>query len=123
MRALLDLAVPPTAVFCATDVIALGAHKEASRAGLRLGVDLSIMGCDDIEMDTLVSPELTSIRTPQRELGARAVRMLIQRIESDDEAEPTVQILAVKLVRRGSTGRPPPQQVPASRTQKARRKN
>jgi len=123
MRALLDLAVPPTAVFCATDIIALGAHKEASRAGLRLGVDLSIMGCDDIEMDTLVSPELTSIRTPQRELGARAVRMLIQRLESDEEAEPTVQILPVKLVRRGSTGRPPPQQPTASRTQRTRRKS
>ena len=121
MRALLDLAIPPTAVFCATDVIALGAHKEASRAGLRLGVELSIMGCDDIEMATLVSPELTTIRTPQRELGARAVRMLIQRIESESEVEPAVQILAVKLVRRGSTGRPPPQQ--PSRAPKARRKS
>jgi len=123
MRALLDLALPPTAVFCATDVVALGAHKEASRAGLRLGVDLSIMGCDDIEMDTLVSPELTSIRTPQRELGARAVRMLIEGIERDGEREPTVQILPVKLVRRGSTGRPPSQQPPPSHRQKARRKS
>jgi LacI family transcriptional regulator len=123
MHALLDLALPPTAVFCATDIIALGAHKQASRAGLRLGADLSIVGCDDIEMDTLVSPELTSIRTPQRELGARAARMLIQRIENDGAEEPTVQILPVKLVRRGSTGRPPPPQPPTPRAQKARRKS
>jgi LacI family transcriptional regulator len=123
MHALLDLALPPTAVFCATDIIALGAHKQASRAGLRLGAELSIVGCDDIEMDTLVSPELTSIRTPQRELGARAARMLIQRIENDGAEEPTVQILPVKLVRRGSTGRPPPPQPPTPRAQKARRKS
>ena len=107
MRALLELSMPPTGVFCATDIIALGAHKAASRAGLRLGADLSIVGCDDIEMSTLVTPELTSIRTPQRELGARAVRMLIQRL-NDDEAEPKVQMLPVKLVKRASTGRPPP---------------
>jgi LacI family transcriptional regulator, galactose operon repressor len=122
MRVLLELPLPPTAVFCATDVIALGAHKEASRAGLRLGVDLSIIGCDDIEMATLVSPELTSIRTPQRELGARAVRALIQRIEDDSVVAPTVQILPVKLVRRGSTGRPPPSPSTAPRPAKARRR-
>ena len=123
MQALLALPLPPTAVFCATDVIALGAHKAASRAGRRLGVDLSIIGCDDIEMGTLVAPELTSIRTPQRELGARAVRMLIQRLDGEAEAEPTTQILPVKLVRRGSTGRPPPETSGPTRAQKSRRKS
>lgn len=107
MMALIELSIPPTAVFCATDIIALGAHKAASRAGLRLGSDLSIAGCDDIEMSTLVTPELTSIRTPQRELGARAVRLLIQRL-NDDELDAKVQMLPVKLVKRASTGRPPP---------------
>ena len=119
MTALLDLPAPPTAVFCATDIVALGAHKAASRAGLRLGVDISIIGCDDIEMSTLVTPELTSIRTPQRELGARAVRLLIQQLDSDGAVEPTIQVLPVKLVRRGSTGRPPPEQKARPKRQKA----
>lgn len=123
MQALLALPSPPTAVFCATDVIALGAHKAASRAGLTLGTELSIVGCDDIEMCTLVAPELTSIRTPQRELGARAVRMLIQRLDGEDNAEPTTQILPVKLVRRGSTGRPPPESNAPARSAKTRRKS
>ena len=122
LRELLDLAQPPTAVFCATDIIALGAHKAASAAGLQLGADLSIIGCDDIEISTLVTPELTSIRTPQRELGARAVRMLIQRLDDQSDSTPTIQILPVKLVRRGSTGRPPPDQTPPPRSTKARRK-
>ena len=102
MRALLALAEPPTAVFCATDIIALGAHKAVSKAGIRLGVDLSLLGCDDIEMNTLVSPELSSIRTPQRELGARAVRLLIQQL---DDAKASTHILPVTLVKRGTTGK------------------
>jgi DNA-binding LacI/PurR family transcriptional regulator len=104
MRALLMLPDPPTAVFCATDIIALGAHKAASKAGARLGIDISLLGCDDIEMNTLVSPELSSIRTPQRELGARAVRQLIQQLGSE-RTTPATQILPVKLIKRGTTGR------------------
>jgi DNA-binding LacI/PurR family transcriptional regulator len=102
MRALLELPEPPTAVFCVTDVIALGAHKAAAKAGVRLGAELSLLGCDDIEMNTLVSPELSSIRTPQRELGALAVRELIRQLEGD-QTTPTTHILPVKLIKRGTT--------------------
>lgn len=104
MRVLIDLPKPPTAVFCATDIIALGAHKAASKAGLELGAELSLLGCDDIEMNTLVSPELSSIRTPQRELGARAVRQLIHQLDAD-ATDATTHILPVKLIKRGTTGR------------------
>jgi DNA-binding LacI/PurR family transcriptional regulator len=106
MRRLLALAEAPTAVFCVTDVIALGAHKAASKAGVRLGAELSLLGCDDIEMNTLVSPELSSIRTPQRELGALAVRQLIQQLDNED-APPATHILPVKLIKRGTTKRKP----------------
>jgi DNA-binding LacI/PurR family transcriptional regulator len=105
MRELLALDTPPTAVFCATDVIALGAHKAASRAGVKPGGELSLLGCDDIEMNTLVSPELTSIRTPQRELGARAVRQLIQQLDQESDAGVSTHILPVKLMKRGTTAR------------------
>jgi DNA-binding LacI/PurR family transcriptional regulator len=104
MRALLELPEPPTAVFCVTDVIALGAHKAASKKGVRLGAEVSLLGCDDIEMNTLVSPELSSIRTPQRELGALAVRQLIQQLDNE-AAPPTTHILPVKLIKRGTTKR------------------
>ncbi len=103
LRALLTLGTPPTAVFCATDIIALGAHKAASKAGLKLGSELSLLGCDDIEMNTLVSPELTSISVPQRELGALAVRQLIQQLDTSTEV--STHILPVKLSKRGTTGR------------------
>ena len=105
MRALLSLAERPTAVFCANDLMALGAHKACSIAGVELPRDLSLLGCDDIEMARLVTPELSTISVPTRELGARAVRVLLKQIDADGAIAPASQLLAVKLVLRGTTGR------------------
>ena len=104
MRALLALPNRPTAVFCANDLIALGAHKACAIAGVSLPDELSILGCDDIDLGTLVTPELSTISTPKRELGARAVRLLLRQLEGDGKATPTSQTLPVKLVLRGTTG-------------------
>jgi DNA-binding LacI/PurR family transcriptional regulator len=104
MRALLALAERPTAVFCANDMIALGAHKACSLAGVAIPAEISLLGCDDIEMAQLVTPELSTISVPQRELGARAVRLLLKQSEADGTLPPASQLLAVKLVVRGSTG-------------------
>ena len=104
MRALLALPDRPTAVFCANDLIALGAHKACAIAGVSLPDELSILGCDDIDLGMLVTPELSTISTPKRELGARAVRLLLRQLEGDGKATPTSQTLPVKLVLRGTTG-------------------
>ena len=106
MRALLALATRPTAVFCANDLIALGAHKACAVAGVALPGAMSILGCDDVDIGTLVTPELSTISTPQRELGARAVRLLLRQLDGDARPAPTVQTLPVKLVLRGTTDRP-----------------
>ena len=106
MRSLLALPARPTAVFCANDLIALGAHKACAMAGLSLPRECSILGCDDIDLGTLVTPELSTISTPQRELGARAVRLLLRQLEGEGKATPTSQMLPVRLVRRGTTGQP-----------------
>ena len=106
MRALLALPNRPTAVFCATDLIALGAHKACALAGVSLPTDLSILGCDDIDLGTLVTPELSTIHTPQRELGARAVRLLLRQRESEARSSPTTQMLPVSLVVRDTTAGP-----------------
>ena len=106
MRALLSLPDRPTAVFCANDLIALGAHKACAIAGLSLPSELSILGCDDIDLGTLVTPELSTINTPKRELGARAVRLLLRQLEGDGRAAPTTQVLPVRLMARGTTAPP-----------------
>jgi LacI family transcriptional regulator len=110
MRALLALSERPTAVFCANDLMALGAHKACSVAGVGLPRDLSLLGCDDIEMAQLVTPELSTIAVPARELGARAVRLLLKQIDAHGALPPASQLLAVKLVARGTTGQHAPAQ-------------
>jgi LacI family transcriptional regulator len=116
MRALLSLADRPTAVFCANDLIALGAHKACASAGVTLPRDVSILGCDDIEMARLVTPELSTVALPQRELGARAVRLLLRQIEAGGMLPPAAQVLAAKLVARGTTGRAPATAEPGTGT-------
>jgi LacI family transcriptional regulator len=110
MRTLLAQAEPPTAVFCANDLIALGAHKACALAGISIPRAMSILGCDDIDLGTLVTPELSTISTPKRELGARAVRLLLRQLDGATEGKapqsPTTQTLPVKLVLRGTTARP-----------------
>jgi LacI family transcriptional regulator len=106
MAALLTQPNLPTAVFCANDLIALGAHKACALADIRIPEELSILGCDDIDLGTLVTPELSTISTPQRELGARAVRLLLKQLDAEGKGTPTTQTLPVKLVLRGTTGTP-----------------
>jgi LacI family transcriptional regulator len=103
MRSLLLLKPRPTAVFCVNDVIAIGALKACVAAKVRVPADVSIMGCDDIELAQLVTPELTTVRVPAGELGARAARLLIRTIEGEKERKPP-RMLPVSLVKRGTTG-------------------
>ncbi len=112
MRAILGLDNRPTAVFCAADLIALGAHKACAIAGVALPGDLSILGCDGIDLGTLVTPELSTVSTPQRELGARAVRLLLRQVESDGKHAATVQTLPVRLTLRGTTCSPKDRRTP-----------
>ena len=105
MRALLALPKPPTAVFCANDLLALGAYKACGQASVQIPRDISIVGCDDIEFAQLVTPELTTVAVPARELGARAARLLARDL-AGDPAPPSQRgrMLPVKLIVRGSTG-------------------
>ena len=135
MRAMLALPKRPTAVFCANDLMAVGALKACAAAGVQVPRDLSVVGCDDIELATLVTPELTTIAIPARELGARAARTLIRLLAAEAEArapesrapdgrgaEPRTgprslpRALPVKLVTRGTTARVPEAYTPQATT-------
>jgi DNA-binding LacI/PurR family transcriptional regulator len=106
MRALLALAEDerPTAVFCATDLLAAGALKACLTAGVAVPGRMSIVGCDDVELARVLTPELTTIRIPARELGARAARLLIKQIDDEAWVPRPGKALPVKLVVRGTTG-------------------
>lgn len=106
MRALLAAKPRPTAVFCANDLMALGALKACHRAGIAVPRDISIMGCDDVEMAQIVTPELTTVAIPARELGARAARMLARQLDGKSGAPMGTRPLPVTLKVRGTTAPP-----------------
>jgi LacI family transcriptional regulator len=102
---LLDLPEPPTAIFAFNDNIAIGAVQAARSRGLRVPEDLSIVGFDDVEHATIVTPELTTVRQPLAEMGRTAVSLLIRLLERQRFETLHVE-LATRLVVRDSTAPP-----------------
>jgi LacI family transcriptional regulator len=99
---LLDLPEPPTAIFAFNDNIAIGAIQAARARGLRVPEDLSVIGFDDVEHATIVTPALTTVRQPLAEMGRTAVSLLIRLLER--QRFETLHIeLATRLVVRDST--------------------
>jgi LacI family transcriptional regulator, galactose operon repressor len=104
---LLDLHQPPTAIFSFNDNIAIGAIQAARAKGLRVPEDLSIVGFDDVEHATIVTPALTTVRQPLAEMGRTAVSLLDRLLERQRFETLHVE-LATRLVVRESTAPPPP---------------
>ena len=105
MRELLALPQRPTAVLAANDLAALGAMTAIREAGWSIPEHISVVGYNDIPIAAEVTPPLTTVRVPMREMGARATELLIARILGRPVAKTRV-VLAPELVVRGSTGPP-----------------
>jgi LacI family transcriptional regulator len=102
MSRLLALEDPPTAVFCANDLMAIGAMDVARDSGLSIPTDLALVGYDDIEAATLVSPSLTTVVNPAYEAGQSAGRLLLDRMTGRHTGERREVVLRARLVERGS---------------------
>jgi LacI family transcriptional regulator len=102
MADLLALDEPPTAVFAASDMMALGAIRAAGDAGLSVPADLSVVGFDDIQLADHMNPPLTTLRQDKAGLGVAAGTALMRLIDGEEAAQPST-VLPVELVRRGST--------------------
>ena len=72
----------PTALFCLNDVIAFGVMHALRDAGLTIPADVSVVGFDNLHASNYSSPPLTSIEVPKTQIGARAVDILIARINA-----------------------------------------
>ena len=103
MQALLALPDPPTAVFAAADLMAVGAMKAARDAGLEVPADLAVVGFDDIQLASLLHPALTTIHQDKVGLGRAAARALLEQIENP-EVTPAALTLPVELIIRASCG-------------------
>src|SRR5207302_10289339 len=70
----------PTAIVAMSDIIAIGVMAGLHDAGLRVPRDVSMVGIDDLYLDALVSPSLTSIRQPIPEIAESMIGRLVRRI-------------------------------------------
>jgi len=75
---LMALADPPTAIFCANDLMAVGALEALKQLGLRVPEDVSVMGYDDQEIARHTHPPLSTVVLPNYEMGQAAVELLLQ---------------------------------------------
>ncbi|MBB6118959.1 LacI family transcriptional regulator [Nocardiopsis algeriensis] len=103
---LMGLADPPTAVFAASDQMALGVYEALRRGGLRVPADVSVIGFDDLPEAHWASPPLTTVRQPLADMGRLAVRTVHRIVRGEAIESPRVE-LATELVVRDSTAPPP----------------
>lgn len=102
---LLALDPRPTAIFASNDLMAIGVFHVATRQGLRIPDDLSIIGFDDTPEAALACPPLTTMRQPLRTMGEMAAD-LICRLLDDETVDQKRFIIETELIVRSSTGRP-----------------
>ncbi len=103
--ALLSRPDPPTAIFASSDLAAFGVVRAARERGMQVPDDLSVVGFDDIPEAAWMTPALTTVRQPLRDMGRAAVRQLLERVE-DPRMPPARLALETELIVRGSTAPP-----------------
>jgi LacI family transcriptional regulator len=99
------LPASPTAIFAASDMMAIGALKVLREAGLRVPDDVALIGFDDLRIATAVEPALTTVRQPIERLGSMAVDLLLSLIANSSNGQSSQRmILPTQLVVRASCG-------------------
>jgi len=102
----------PTALLCATDTIAVGALSAVKEAGLRPGVDMTIVGHDGLAIGAFSDPPLTTMQIGASDVGQRLAALLLERMRGADPRDLQV-VLPVRQVLRSTHG--PPPKLPAKR--------
>jgi LacI family transcriptional regulator len=116
MHRMLELSEPPSAVFCANDIQAIGALSECRDSAVAVPMKVSIVGFDDLPIAQYITPTLTTVRVPAKEMGDSAANRLIAAIERAEAVLPLE--LMTDLIIRETTA--PVQQPPKPRARPLR---
>ncbi len=84
VKTLLNQQIPFDSLFCMNDRTAIGAIEELQRSGVKVPQEVAVVGFDDIEEGTYLTPPLTSVRQPLFELGVSAVDILYDILQARD---------------------------------------
>jgi LacI family transcriptional regulator, galactose operon repressor len=101
LRYILGASRRPTAIVCGSDVLAFGALAECQAIGLRVPDRLSIVGFDNLEFASHLTPPLTTIEVPAEKMGERAADFLVRQLAGDRQLE--FIELEANLILRGTT--------------------
>ncbi|HET7595440.1 MAG TPA: LacI family DNA-binding transcriptional regulator [Burkholderiales bacterium] len=104
LREVMRASPRPTAVICGNDILALGASAECQALGVAVPQGISITGFDDMEIASLITPGLTTVRFPTAELGVYAAQHLLHKLVG--KAVALRRELPVELIVRGTTAAP-----------------
>jgi LacI family transcriptional regulator len=104
---LLELALPPTAIFAASDITALGVLQAVRELNLRIPQNVSLVGFDDMPYAQLLSPALTTVRQPVRDMGRCAVDAIVKQLAGTLPRKDEIR-LPVALILRDSVSLPNP---------------
>jgi LacI family transcriptional regulator len=104
-NALMDLPRPPTAIFCSNDRMAVGCYEALKERRLSIPGDVSVIGYDDEEVARHLSPQLTTLVLPHREMGRWAVERGLALVANRREKYPITK-LECPLIERSSIAGP-----------------
>ena len=105
MMKLLKSEDPPTALFAANDIMAMGAIKAVKDSGLSVPEDISIVGYNDIWIACHMAPPLTTVKTPLYDMGYLGAELLYEQVTGKSKEKRNI-ILPVELIVRSSTACP-----------------
>lgn len=110
----------PTALLCANDLMAIGALRYCREEGIDVPGEVSVAGFDDVPIAGLISPALTTVAQPARDMGYAAAKILFSRLRGGDDneparpgahplaaasaEEPTIEVFGVEVQLRESVG-------------------
>lgn len=103
-RRLLGRPDRPTAIFAGNDEMALGVYQAAREVGVRVPYDITVVGFDDTPIASRISPTLTTVKLPIREMGKTAAAMLLADRDAPKRSEPIS--FTPELVIRESSAKP-----------------
>jgi LacI family transcriptional regulator len=114
VRQMLTRKKPFTALVCFNDNAAIGAIRALQDVGLRVPSDVSVIGFDDIRAAALISPSLTTVRQPLREMGWTASEYLLGRLQGTEEFREQIVISPELTVRESTAAVPIAARAPSS---------
>ena len=98
-QALLDVPVPPTAIFASNDVMAMGVMDAVRSRGLRVPEDVSVIGFDDIPQSSMVHPALTTVNQPLEKMGRVATQKLLDLLQKPNSEAERIELPTELIIR------------------------